>query len=96
MNIGDIRMEMPTVDSELMLGNRQKRRCEVVWIHPKWRFYTVELTTVLGWKVRESFFFRDKRTDGPELPEHIRREREAQIGPRNSNPRIRFMRHRSS
>ena len=30
MNIGDIRMEMPTVDSELMLGNRQKRRCEVV------------------------------------------------------------------
>ena len=75
MKIGDIRMEMPTVDSELMLANRQKRRCEVVWIHPQWRFYVVEFTTELGWKFRESYFFADKRPDGPPLPEHIRLQR---------------------
>ncbi len=96
MRVGDIRRETPSVDSTVMLEDRQPWRCEVVYIHPKWRFYTVEFTTVLGWKFRESFFFRDKRPDGPELPEEIRREREAQIGLRNSNPRIRFMRHRSS
>ena len=94
MKVGDIRLETPSVDSTAMLEDRQPWRCEVVYIHPKWRFYTVEFTTVLGWKFRESFFFRDKRLDGPELPEHIRREREAQIGSGNSNPRIRFMRHR--
>ena len=77
MNLGDIRMEVPSVDSELMLADRAARKCVVVYIHPKWRYYTVEFTTVLGWKFRESFFFRDKRTDGPELPEHVRRERAA-------------------
>ena len=76
MNIGDIRMELPTVDSEIMLANRQKRRCEVVWIHPKWRFYIVEFTTELGWKSRETFYFRDRDPNGPPLPEHIRKERE--------------------
>jgi hypothetical protein len=70
-------MELPTVDSELMLANRQMRRCEVVWIHPKWRFYIVEFTTELGWKFRETFYFRDRDPDGPPLPEHIRKEREA-------------------
>lgn len=87
MKIGDIRMEMPTVDSELMLANRQKRRCEVVWIHPKWRFYVVEFTTELGWKFRETFYFRDRDPDGPPLPEHIRKERE--IAARKERARIR-------
>ena len=87
MKIGDIRMELPTVDSELMLANRQKRRCEVVWIHPKWRFYTVEFTTELGWKFRETFYFRDRDPDGPPLPEHIREERE--IAARKERARIR-------
>ena len=76
MKVGDIRRETPSVDSTVMLEDRQPWRCEVVYIHPKWRFYTVEFTTVLGWKFRESFFFRDKRPDGPELPEEVRRERE--------------------
>lgn len=84
MRVGEIRREMPSVDSTVMLEGRQPWRCEVVYIHPKWRFYTVEFTTVLGWKFRESFFFRDKRPDGPELPEHIRREREAREARRGS------------
>lgn len=87
MKIGDIRMEMPTVDSELMLANRQKRRCEVVWIHPKWRFYIVEFTTELGWKFRETFYFRDRDPNGPPLPEHIRKEREAQERKNGRKPR---------
>lgn len=76
MKLGDIRMEVPSVDSELMLKDRQARRCEVVFIHPQWRFYTVEFTTDLGWKFRESYYFADKRPDGPPLPEHIRAQRE--------------------
>lgn len=96
MKVGDMRREMPSVDSTVMLEDRQPWRCEVVYIHPKWRFYTVEFTTVLGWKFRESFFFRDKRPDGPELPEHIRREREEEAARRATRARIRFMRHRSS
>lgn len=80
MKLGEMRMEVPSVDSELMLADRQPRKCEVFYIHPEWRFYTVEFTTTLGWKFRESFYFRDKRPDGPELPEHIRREREARVG----------------
>ena len=75
MKVGDIRMETPSVDSEVMLGGRKPWRCEVVYIHPKWRFYTVEFTTVLGWKFRECFYFRDKRPDGPELPEETYRDR---------------------
>ena len=46
MKVGDIRMEVPSVDSELMLADRKARQCEVVYIHPQWRFYTVEFTTV--------------------------------------------------
>lgn len=84
MKVGDIRMEVPSVDSEVMLADRAARKCVVVYIHPLWRFYTVEFTTVLGWKFRESFFFRDKRPDGPELPEHIRRERETREARRGS------------
>lgn len=90
MNVGDIRRETPSVDSTVMLEDRQPWRCEVVYIHPKWRFYTVEFTTVLGWKFRESFFFRDKRLDGPELPEEIRKQREAQ----NAHWRVRQTRPR--
>lgn len=85
MKVGDIRREMPSIDSTVMLEDRQPWRCEVVYIHPKWRFYTVEFTTILGWKFRESFFFRDKRPDGPELPEHIRRERERAVKPDRGN-----------
>lgn len=89
MKVGDIRMEMPTVDSELMLANRQKRRCEVVWIHPQWRFCVVEFTTELGWKFRETFYFADREPGkGPPLPEHIRREREASVPKSNRNPRL--------
>ena len=84
MKLGDIRREMPSVDSELMLADRQARTCKVVYIHPLWRFYTVEFTTPLGWKFRESYFFADKRPDGPELPEHIRRERETAEARRGS------------
>lgn len=76
MNLGDIRREVPSVDSEFMLGQKILRECEVVFIHPQWRFYTVEFTTDLGWKFRESYYFADKRPDGPPLPEHVRQERE--------------------
>ena len=85
MKLGDIRREMPSVDSELMLADRQERTCKVVYIHPLWRFYTVEFTTQLGWKFRESYYFEDKRPDGPELPERIRREREMPKMGRNVN-----------
>lgn len=80
MNIGDIRMELPTMDSELMLADRQKRKCEVTYIHPEYRFYTVEFTTERGQKFRETFYFRDRDPSGPELPEHIRRQREPAMG----------------
>lgn len=76
MQLGDIRKEVPNVDSEFMLGHKLLRECVVVFIHPEWRFYTVEFTTDLGWKFRESYFFADKRPDGPPLPEHVRQERE--------------------
>ena len=75
MNVGDIRFEKHSVDG-FLLGNITEKECVVVYIHPKWRFYTVEFTTELGWKYRESYFFADKRPDGPPLPEHIRRQRE--------------------
>ena len=94
MKVGDIRRETPSVDSTVMLEDRQPWRCEVVYIHPKWRFYTVEFTTILGWKFRESFFFRDKRPDGPELPEHIRQERERQNShwrERQTRPRFDYL-----
>lgn len=84
MKVGDRRREKPRVDSELMLADYSLRDCVVVYIHPLWRFYTVEFTTILGWKFRESYFFRDKRPDGPELPEEIRREREAREARRGS------------
>lgn len=77
MKLGDIRMEVPSVDSEIMLDDRKARSCEVVFIHPQWRFYTVEFTTGLGWKFRESYYFRDKRPDGPPLPEELQKTREA-------------------
>lgn len=86
MKIGDIRMELPTVDSEIMLADRKARRCEVVWIHPKWRFYTVEFTTELGWKFRESFYFRDRDPNGPPLPEHVLAQRQA-VKPRKRRVR---------
>ena len=76
MQIGDIRHEKPYIDSEYMLRDGGPWPCKVVYIHPKWRFYTVEFTTQLGWKFRESYFFADKRPDGPPLPEHIRLQRE--------------------
>lgn len=76
MKVGDTRMEVPSVDSELMLADRQARKCRVVYIHPEWRFYTVEFTTPLGWKFRECYYFEDKRPGGPPLPEHIRSMRE--------------------
>lgn len=72
MKLGDARMEMPFVDSEIMLGNRQKRPCRVVYIHPAYRFYTVEFCSELGWKFRQSYFFEDRDPDGPALPDHLR------------------------
>lgn len=101
MKVGDIRMEVPSVDCEVMLADRAARKCVVVYVHPLWRFYTVEFTTVLGWKFWESFYFRDKRPDGPELPEDVRREREMPRGAEKrgyrlglGEARIRFVRHR--
>lgn len=95
MKVGDIRREMPSIDSTVMLEDRQPWRCEVVYIHPKWRFYTVEFTTVLGWKFRETYYFADMEPGGPELPEHIRQEREAQAAKHgrswHSKPKIGLM-----
>ena len=75
MQVGDTRLELPSVDCEVMLSGRQKRPCRVVYIHPLWRFYTVEFTTVLGWKFRQSYFFEDKEPGGPPLPEELRNVR---------------------
>lgn len=80
MKVGDERIELPTVDSELMLQDRQPRKCVVVFIHPQYRFYVVEFTTERGYRFRETFYFEDRAPDGPPLPEHLR-SRIARTGP---------------
>lgn len=71
MKIGDERIELPTVDSELMLRDRKPQKCVVVYIHPDYRFYVVEFTTERGYRFRETFYFRDRDPNGPALPAHL-------------------------
>lgn len=72
MEIGDIRVELPTVDSEIMLSGRKPQRGVVVYIHPDYRFYVVEFETERGYRFRETFYFQDRAPGGPPLPEHLR------------------------
>lgn len=83
MKVGDERIELPTVDSELMLRDRQPRKCVVVFIHPQYRFYVVEFTTERDYRFRETFYFEDRDPSGPPLPEPLR-GRIARTGPRDS------------
>lgn len=63
MKIGDIVTETPTVDSVdgLAVEDRGPREGEVIYIHPKRRFYRVRFTTPLGYTWTECFNFPERR-----------------------------------
>lgn len=73
MQVGDIRTELPTMDSEAMMDGRGPQKCVVTYIHPEYRFYVVEFTSTRGERFRETFYFQDKAPWGPPLPERFRR-----------------------
>lgn len=72
MKVGDIRMELPTLCSEALIGERGPQKCVVTYIHPDYRFYTVEFTFERGHQWREAFYFEDRDPNGPPLPERFR------------------------
>lgn len=94
MKVGDIRMEVPLVDCSIMLADKQPRKCKVIYIHPKWRFYRVEFTTELGWTFRETYYFRDRDPAGPPLPDEIRAQREVDATPDGGRFSLLFRRGR--
>lgn len=58
MQIGDRRMEEPSLNTTYGTWRSRPVEGRVVYIHPKRRFYTVEFYFPLtGWKFRESYFF---------------------------------------
>lgn len=72
MKLGDIRLELPTMDSEAMMGQRRPVEGVVTYIHPEFRFYVVEFAAPAGYRFRETFYFQDRDPAGPPLPEDFR------------------------
>ena len=67
MNIGDVRTEVPTICMKCGLEVTGPQKCQVVYIHPKERFFTLEFVSkVTGEKFRESFPMM--RACGGEVP----------------------------
>lgn len=64
MNIGDKLTRIPAANT---LDHEKRPRalpCEVVYIHPRHRFYVVEFRfPATGWSFRESYFFPDHLGD---------------------------------
>lgn len=56
MMVGEYRNEFPTMDCEALMRDRGAQRGQVVYIHPKQRFYVVEFS-IGGRTYRESFDF---------------------------------------
>ncbi len=65
MNIGDKRVETPTMNTTHGDFKSVPVECRVAYIHPERRFYTVEFFFPLtGWRFRESYYVED-RAHGP-------------------------------
>lgn len=62
MEIGDIRAEVPSFWTTFGHGVGTPRQGEVIWIHPRRRFYRVRFTMPqTGWSWVESYYFDDRR-----------------------------------
>lgn len=66
MTIGDIRREAPTFATMFGGSAGRLQDAEVVYIHPRRRFYAVEFTAPGGGRFRESYYFTDRRGRGEE------------------------------
>ena len=66
MTIGDIRREAPTFATMFGGSAGRLQDAEVVYIHPRRRFYAVEFTAPGGGRFRESYYFKDRRGRGEE------------------------------
>lgn len=66
MTIGDIRREAPTFATMFGGSAGRLQDAEVVYIHPRRRFYTVEFTSMTGVRFRECFYYDDRRGRGEE------------------------------
>jgi hypothetical protein len=64
MTIGEIRMEIPSVDCDYGGRNNgelgKPKKCRVIYIHPEDRFYRVEFTTSGGAHIRESYIITER------------------------------------
>ena len=58
MNIGDVRMEVPTIYMKCGLEVTGPQTCQVVYIHPDGRFYRVRFTTPNGTQFHECYFHK--------------------------------------
>ena len=56
MNIGDVRMEVPTIYMKCGLEVTGPQKCQVVYIHPEGRFYRVRFTAANGTHFHECYF----------------------------------------
>lgn len=56
MNIGDVRMEVPTIYMKCGLEVTGPQKCQVVYIHPDGRFYRVRFTAPNGAHFHECYF----------------------------------------
>ena len=56
MNIGDVRMEVPTIYMKCGLEVTGPQKCQVVYIHPEGRFYRVRFTAPNGAHFHECYF----------------------------------------
>lgn len=60
MNIGDKRMETPTIWGTCGIEETGPQPCRVVYIHPEGRFYRVRFTTASGRSFCECFPMRNE------------------------------------
>lgn len=63
MNIGDVRMEVPTIYMKCGLEVTGPQKCQVVYIHPDGRFYRVRFTAANGTHFHECYFQQTQPSD---------------------------------
>ena len=67
MNIGDVRMEVPTIYMKCGLEVTGPQKCKVVYIHPDGRFYRVRFTAINGTYFHECYF-QQKQAGARDIP----------------------------
>lgn len=79
MNIGDERMETPTIYLKVGIEVSGPQKCVVTYINWDHGWYQVEFTSALGWKFRECFWLPEKggkgtfdAREGARLPTYCR------------------------